>query len=489
MEEYNLNFPQKDLVINDVDIEERTDTHFILNGPMFDDAANNITVTLDEDIASFACTAFSDNNILWKEDASYVNEGITAGNSDAGVSEEFPSKFEKADESPFNNLPDEIIVNIFSYLKVQDLCKYASPVCHKWRALVKDHSLWHVLDFSNFHNLSSFNLLQVIRRAPLLRKLSLRGRVNLSPVEIAIICESCPRIQELDLGFCSDVTETVLQIIIENCSVLQKINVEGGNYIGKRCLQVMSQSLSLTALNFSHCMTIQNDDVRQLAEHLKIIAINLDGNNFITDSGVFSLVKLQSAHLQELELDGAEITDASLYSISQCMDLQRLGISFCECLTDQSLQYLKNCHNLEHLRLRKGSDFTQAGLSAFFKSGTLAHLRTLNLSECTAINDNVMLDIVQCCGSCLYELVLSWCWNISDMGLVSIMDHCCKLMTLDLLGIDSVLGECLERIPEDLPKLTYLDLRQCNKIVDSIIMDVVRRKPDLKVINPSQKSV
>ncbi|KAH3878407.1 F-box/LRR-repeat protein 4-like [Dreissena polymorpha] len=298
---------------------------------------------------------------------------------------------------------------------------------------------------------------------------------------MGIICQLCPRIQDLDLSDCRSITEKVIQIVAENCSVLQKINVDHIDYLQTGCFQVLSQCSSLTALNFGYCRNIQNSDVKKLAEHLKIIAINLDGNALITDSGVLSLVKLQSAHLRDLKLYGAEITDASLYAISQCRDLRCLEISSCKRLTDQSLQYLKNCHNLEHLRFKDGSGFTKAGLSAFFKSGTLAHLHTLDLSWCKAINDNVVLDIAQCCGPCLCKLALRGMPKISDRGLASIMDHCCKLMELDLQSNDNILGESLERIPEDLPKLIYLNIQYCQKIVGSIITDVERRKPNLCV--------
>ncbi|KAH3811888.1 hypothetical protein DPMN_140305 [Dreissena polymorpha] len=239
--------------------------HVLSNGAIFDDTftANNITVTVDEDVA--------------------LNEGVAADTYDAGLSKEFPSKFEKADESPFNYLPNEIIVNIFSYLNAQELCKNASPVCHKWRALAKDHSLWRVLDFSDYDTLSFLDVLPVIRRAPLLRKLSLQGNeMVISPVEMGMICQLCPRIQDLDLSL-NHITEEVIQIVAQNCSVLQKIAAADIDYLRKGCFQVLSQCSSLTALNFAYCKNIQNSDVKKLAEHLKIIAINLDANDLITD--------------------------------------------------------------------------------------------------------------------------------------------------------------------------------------------------------------
>ena len=33
-----------------------------------------------------------------------------------------------------------------------------------------------------------------------------------------------------------------------------------------------------------------------------------------------------------------------------------------------------------------------------------------------------------------------------------------------MLGIDKIMGTSLGRVPEEIPNLTFLDLRQCNKV-------------------------
>lgn len=387
-------------------------------------------------------------------------------------------------DSIFSCLPDELIVKIFSYLSTEELCLNAAKVCRKWREISHDHSLWKMLDFSSNPHLSSLNLLWVIRRAPLLHKLVLRGRSHITRAEVAIITESCPVLQDIDFGFCDNLDHLMIQTLYELCPNLHKINVEGCEKVDRKCLKYLARCKKLTHLNFSHCILIDDDGIVFLAKGLpKIISINLDGINFLTDRAVLGLVETQQEHLEEVELDGAEISDAGILELSGCRHLRHLGLSFCECLTDTSLNHLKELKNLESLRLRKGSDFTTDGLSRYFREASLSRLQYLNLSECTNIRDDVVLDMVQVCGKQLRELSLSWCWFITDRGLISIVDHCCNLETLDLLGIDKVKGECLARIPEEMPKLKFLDLRQCNQIVDNLIMDMVRQKPDLKVYN------
>lgn len=393
-------------------------------------------------------------------------------------------RFSEEHQSYFNCLPDELIINIFAYLTTKELCQCVAPVCKKWQKLSYDHSLWKELDFSHCQSLSSVNFLCIIRRAPLLHRLVVSGRREISGPEIDIATEFCHAINEIDFGFCDNLDKNIIHIVARNCHNLKKINVEGCASIKHDCLKYLVHCKQLTDLNFSHCTGIEDAGVKYLSKYLpKIVSINLDGINFITDSCIICLTTHHHCHLEYLELDGAEISDEGMKCVARCLKLKHLGLSFCECLSDKSFEYIKELLNLEYLRLRKGCEFHADNLCKFFQEASLKHLKTLNLSECTYVNDAVVLAIAQRCGSNLVELALSWCWSITDVGLVSIMDHCSDLLTLDLLGIDKIQGDCLHRIPEEMSKLTLLDLRHCNKIVDSTIEDVVRRKPDLKVYN------
>ncbi|XP_060573018.1 F-box/LRR-repeat protein 7-like [Ruditapes philippinarum] len=388
------------------------------------------------------------------------------------------------EESVFHDLPDELIIKIFSFLTTKELCLNVAPVCRKWRQISLDNSLWKCLDFSSYPHLSSLNLLWVLKRTPLLKKLIVSGRVNVTHAEVAIITECCPGIQEIDFGFC-DITGVILKCLTENCPELRKINIEGCDKLEQdKTVRYLVRCKKLTHLNFSHCMFFQDSGIIFLAARLpEIKSINLDGISFLTDRAVQGLVEKHYLYLEEVELDGAEISDLGVEQLSHCKQLKHLGISFCECLTDQSLQYLKELKNLVNLRLRKGSDFSPQGLSNFFKEASLSKLQVLNLSECSLITDEVILDLAQACGKQLRDLSLSWCWFLTDTGLISIVDHCCNLESLDILGIDKIYGECLSRVPEEMTRLQFLDLRQCNKILDNLIVDMVRRKKDLRVIN------
>jgi len=46
-----------------------------------------------------------------------------------------------------NDLPDEIILKIFSYFEPEDLCLNTAKVCKRWNVLAKDVVLWKRLSY------------------------------------------------------------------------------------------------------------------------------------------------------------------------------------------------------------------------------------------------------------------------------------------------------------------------------------------------------
>lgn len=188
------------------------------------------------------------------------------------------------EDSVFHDLPDELIVKIFSFLTTKELCQNVAPVCRKWRQISLDQSLWKCLDFSSNPRLSSLNLLWLVRRTPLLKKLVISGRMNVTLAEVAILTECCPAMQEIDFGF-SDITSVMLKCLAENCPNLRKINIEGCDRLGEeKCVKCLVKCQKLTHLNFSHCIFIEDSDIIYLSSKLpEIKSINLDGISFLTD--------------------------------------------------------------------------------------------------------------------------------------------------------------------------------------------------------------
>jgi hypothetical protein len=96
--------------------------------------------------------------------------------SDIQTTESAPS-----DRPSISDLPTKVLLKIFSYLNVPELCKHVAPVCKAWNALSKDKSLWTHLEFQEFA-VPTRKVIALLKRSPHLKRLVLLGRSDVSDV-------------------------------------------------------------------------------------------------------------------------------------------------------------------------------------------------------------------------------------------------------------------------------------------------------------------
>jgi F-box/leucine-rich repeat protein 5 len=97
---------------------------------------------------------------LQRRKAGYGSSGAAASTE---PSHPFPRQLSVNQEETlntqlFNNLPNELILKIFSYINHKDKIRSAQ-VCRKWNALIYDRSNWQELSFSEWKKSSMFFLL------------------------------------------------------------------------------------------------------------------------------------------------------------------------------------------------------------------------------------------------------------------------------------------------------------------------------------------
>ncbi|XP_076344718.1 F-box/LRR-repeat protein 4-like isoform X1 [Tachypleus tridentatus] len=384
----------------------------------------------------------------------------------------------------FQDMPYELQLKVFSFLTPKELCHCVAPVCKEWLERAYDPVLWKSLNLKNFvrDEKDVNSVCTILIRSTMLRSLTLRA--SSFPLDkIAFYSSYFPLLKKLDLGFCVGVGNEVLCTFITSCPLIEDLNVEG--CVGVDCQAVCKIIClkHLKKLNLSHCTHVNNEAVMKIASHCsKLESLNIDGITRITDSAVCLLGDNLHSSLQHLEVDGEDLTDASYLSLSKCIYLKTFAVSYAEEMTDQSLEYLKQkMKELRWLKLRRGSKLTTLALNNFFKSCCLKHLAHLDLDS-LSLDDHCVANITSCCRN-LHSFSLAWCWEISDVGLEDIILHCSKLEVLDLTGLYKLAGVCLLKVPYLVPRLRYLNLEQCNDIIDAILTRLVKVMPYLKVIN------
>eukprot|EP00795_Rhopilema_esculentum_P000032 gene32-9634_t len=372
-----------------------------------------------------------------------------------------------------SDLPDEIMLRIFSYFSPTELCRYVAPVCVTWLAYARDSTLWEVITEQEFKDVSSELLVKVILSwCSLLRVLDIKGRTDLKKADFEAIFKSCPLIEVISFAFCSQIDDEIVKLMSTYCCNLMFANFEGCQISDASLMYLIGKPIH--GLNLSHCNLISDDGLIFIANNFKnITSINVDGIQWISQNSVEILIREQRNNLTEIQLDGDDLMD------------EVLSISFCDALTDASLDGIKHFKYLKHLQLKKGLNFSREAMLELIKN--LRYLESpglgfLGLAECSSLSDQCLRAISESCPN-LSVLNLSWCWEVTDDGINFIMDSCHEVTELHLCGLHELYGIPFRRVPLEMPKLKFLDLRQCNKISDDLLADLANEMKTLTILN------
>ena len=235
---------------------------------------------------------------------------------------EIESKEKEAINSNIFDLPDEIMLKIFSYFNPTELCRYVAPVCVTWLAYARDSTLWEEISEKEFKDVSSELLVKVITSwCSLLRILDLKGRTDMTYSDFKAIFESCPQIENLSFAFCDQITDDILKLLPNYCSNLKFINFEGCKVSDSSLIYLFGKPIH--GLNLSHCNMISDEGLIFIANNFqKLTVLDIDGVQWISHKSIEVLVSLHGNHLTEFILDGADVFDDSVRILSRCKNIR-----------------------------------------------------------------------------------------------------------------------------------------------------------------------
>uniref|UniRef100_A0A8C5LH15 S-phase kinase associated protein 2 n=1 Tax=Leptobrachium leishanense TaxID=445787 RepID=A0A8C5LH15_9ANUR len=251
-------------------------------------------------------------------------------------------------------IPDELLLNAFSYLHLTDLLR-VSRVCKKWYRLSLDESLWYSLDMCGSHVADGVlgKLLPcgvVVFRCP---------RTSIGEPMFKDVRSI--RLQHVDLSNCSLSTDS-LQSILSRCYKLQNLTLEGVK-ISDDVMRSLAQNPDLFRLNLSGCSGFSPYTLATLLKNCtKLKGFNLSWCYFTADHVQATIQNLPSS-LTELNLCGyrqhVALQDVETI-VTRCPNLIILDLSDSILLTADCFTALKRLHHLQDLGLSRCYQLTTA---------------------------------------------------------------------------------------------------------------------------------
>ncbi|KAG9452196.1 hypothetical protein H6P81_005100 [Aristolochia fimbriata] len=170
------------------------------------------------------------------------------------------------DEVDWTSLPDDTVVQLFSYLNYRDRSSLAST-CRTWRLLGSSPCLWASLDL-RAHKCDAGIASSLASRCANLQKLRFRGSESAN----SIIHLQARSLREISGDYCRDITDATLSVIAARHEALESLQI-GPDF----CERITSDAVkaialccsTLKRLRLSGLREVDGDAINALAKHCK----------------------------------------------------------------------------------------------------------------------------------------------------------------------------------------------------------------------------
>lgn len=179
-------------------------------------------------------------------------------------------------QPPVNQLPNEILISIFSKLSSTSDLYHCLLVCKRWARNTVDQ-LWHRPACINWTNHSSICQTLGLEH-PFFRYRDFIKRLNLAALSDKVNDGSvmplavCTRVERLTLTDCRGLTDTGLIALVENSASLLALDISNDTNITERSINAIAEHCKrLQGLNVSGCDAISNESMINLAQNCRFI--------------------------------------------------------------------------------------------------------------------------------------------------------------------------------------------------------------------------
>eukprot|EP00038_Savillea_parva_P005099 m.147281 g.147281 ORF g.147281 m.147281 type:complete len:687 (-) comp11659_c2_seq1:78-2138(-) len=395
-------------------------------------------------------------------------------------------------EASLLGLPPELIDRVLAWLSIDEVqavaatCKTVARHCRAAIGRCRTLDLVWIHHHQKRKLPSAHAMLRLVRHiGETLHTLRVHNEAWFDDELLTALMSHCPRLRALDMMYCAMSVETLAQAF--NVWHLRELRIASNMDLEPDFFDEVDERglAGLEVLALEHCEAISDDTIATVARVCdKLTHLELDGVRLLTNVGVNALLAHNRLHhLVSLSLDGEGLDDSAIVTVgTAARQLHSLRVSFCEELTDTALLSLASLTELRDLRLRKGTSFQDEAFVALFSSPEFgAKLRVIDLSECAGLGDAGLKCMATRCRA-LVSVTLAWCWELTDVGFSALIYGCEGLVKMDVTGVKRLEGGPVLRIPDLLPRLQILCVKEVNKMKDDELHAILDAMPDLTII-------
>ncbi|KAK9753291.1 F-box-like [Popillia japonica] len=147
-------------------------------------------------------------------------------------------------DTHINNLPDEVLLNIFCYFTTKQLYCQIRPVCRRWMVLTMSPILWRVIDVKN--EVPTHVLTYWIKASPLLKSFSIQDR-NDTDIIADQLAKCCKQLESIKMQNCWGspkcclIRSTPLCTLVTRCNNLYNFNFSQSRFVSRKFFRLISR--------------------------------------------------------------------------------------------------------------------------------------------------------------------------------------------------------------------------------------------------------
>ncbi|XP_069675549.1 F-box/LRR-repeat protein fbxl-1-like isoform X9 [Periplaneta americana] len=408
---------------------------------------------------------------------------------------------EMATGKHFKDLPDELLVEIFSYVSMEDLAISVQHVSGRWKDVSQDNALWKKKVFSPDMNTTDEEIARCLKNMPSLKAYCPKRGTNNNIVNI--LCQYCEKIDHLEFSWSQRLNKVLVKRIVEAFPNIVNLSIplpqETRNQL--EFAQLISQFQNLTTLNFKDRGTenVAEGTLMAIADGCPSLQ-HLDfGYCNFPESEIRYLLKKRGHQLLSVTLT-CYISTLGHELLCECTNLKRLNYENSnDDLPRTYVDHLSKLSKLEELKLCYFKTNQTKNIPNIFYKQSLSKLVKLSIFYCDDFDAAELTGIFRQCVELkffyirgysdsgdgfkyvsnlkhLEHLDIACCDSLSDKSLEYIGAGCKNLKYLDICCCSLLTNKSVEFVCAGCPKLEFLSISECPLMTDAVIESVIKCK-------------
>ena len=289
------------------------------------------------------------------------------------------SKCQKMSPYSMDDLPDEIILLVVSFLNVKEIIK-CGQVSKRIRSICSDETMWQAVNLYNKIVPVEF-LIRLIgnkcKYLSLFRSKICIFKLHGSPIKLNQYCE----LKVLDLGYCK-ADYQVVEELLSSCHSLENLSMKGLTFNSRinEAAFSLKNGKTIKVLDLSLCKGLDLESIQLIVRNcLELRELNLEETN-LTNESISLLSNELTTKIEKLSLQWLKIVkDEHVVAIvNRCKNLKTLDLAF-NTITNLSLNSI--IENLRPTLEEIDVNFAKVTFEKLLELGSMEKIRILNFRK------------------------------------------------------------------------------------------------------------